>query len=95
MQALVLLLELLVDDAEVAAAIGRQMAARIDLLLAVAEAGAEDAGNALVPGQLTKGLGIGNADQLGGFRAIADVVPVAVDEQVWEGIRFSRAARCR
>ena len=58
------------------------MPAGIDLLLAVAEAGAEDAGDALVPGQLHEGLGIGNADQLGGLGAIADVVPVAVDEEI-------------
>src|SRR5215472_15781320 len=58
------------------------MPAGIDLLLAVAEAGAEDAGDALVPGQLDEGLGVGNADQLGGLRAIADIVLVAVDEEI-------------
>ena len=82
MQALVLLLELVVDDAQVAAAVRGQVPAGIDLLLAVAEAGAEDAGDALVPGQLHEGLGIGNADQLGGLGTVADVVLVAVDEQV-------------
>ena len=69
-------------DAQIAAAIRGQMAAGIDLLFAVAEAGAEHAGDALVPGQLHEGLGIGNADQLRGLGAVADVVLVAVDEEV-------------
>src|SRR5262249_55072160 len=81
-KALMGLLELLMDYAEVAAAVGGQMPARIDLLLAVAEAGAEDAGDALVPGKLHEGLGIGNADQLGGLGAVADIVLVAVDEEI-------------
>src|SRR5262249_60605184 len=70
------------DDGRVAAAVGGQRPAGIDLLLAVAEAGAEDAGDALVPGKLHEGLGIWDADQLGGLGAIADIVSVAVDEEI-------------
>src|SRR5690606_40045066 len=66
--------DLLVDDAQVAAAIRGQVPSRVDLLLAVPEAGAEDPRDALVPGQLHEGFRIGDADQLGGFRPVADVV---------------------
>ena len=82
MQALVLFLELFVDDAEVAAAIRAQMTARILALFAVPEAGAEDACDALVPGQLHEGLRVGQADQLRRFRAIADIVLAAIDEEI-------------
>ena len=69
-------------DPQIAAAIGSQVPARILPLLPVAEAGAEDARDALVPGQLHEGLGVGDADQLGCFRPVADVVGVAVGEEV-------------
>src|SRR5262249_37365682 len=69
-------------DTQVAAAIGGQVAAGVHFFLAIAEAGAEDAGDALVPGQLAEGLGIWNADQLGGLRAVADIVAVPIDKQV-------------
>ncbi len=69
-------------DAEIAAAVGCQVPAAVDVFLAVAETGAEDARDALVPGKLHEGLRIGNADQLGGFRPVADILAVAVDEEV-------------
>ena len=78
----VLGLELVVNDAQVAAAVRRQVPARVLALLAIAEAGAEDARHALVPRQLHEGLGIGDADQLRGFRPVADVVGMAVGEEV-------------
>src|SRR5581483_8421745 len=38
--------------------------------------------DALVPGQLHEGLGIGDADQLRGLRAVADIALVAVGVEV-------------
>src|SRR5438270_13145994 len=82
MQAVMRLLELLVDDAQVAPAVRCQMSAGIDPLLAIAEAGAEDPGHALVPGQLNEGFRVGDADQFRGLRTVADVIAVAVDEEI-------------
>ena len=78
----VLLLELGVVDAQIAAAVGRQMTAALVVLLAIAEAGAEHPRHPLVPGQLHERLGIGNADQLGGLGPVADVLSVAIREEV-------------
>ena len=58
------------------------MPAGILLLLAVAKTGAENPRHALVPRQLHEGLGIGNADQLRGLGAVADVVLVPIDVQI-------------
>src|SRR3990172_8405958 len=58
------------------------MPAALVVFLAIAEAGAEHARNALVPRQLNERLGIGNADQLGGLGAVADVLAVAIAEEV-------------
>ena len=78
----VLVLEFLHVDAQIAAAIGRQMAAGVDIFLAVTKAGAEYPSNPFVPGQLHKGLGIGNSDQLGRFGAVADIIAMTVDIEV-------------
>ncbi len=51
-------------------------------LLAVAEERAEDAGDALVPGQLAEGFGLGDADELGGLGAVAQVRAVSVGEEI-------------
>src|SRR5262245_22168365 len=58
------------------------MPAGIHLFLAVPEAGAEDARDALVPRQLYEGFRIRNPDQLRSLGTVADVVLVPVDEQV-------------
>ena len=78
----VILLELIVDAAQVAAAIGRQVGARILLLLAVAEQRAEHARHALVPGQLHEGLRLGHANELGRLGAVAQVLAAPIEEQV-------------
>ena len=52
------------------------------LLLAVAKAGAEHPCKPLVPGQLHEGLRIGNADQLRGLGAVADIIFVTIDVQI-------------
>ena len=81
-QTLVLLLEGVVENAQVAAAIRGQMAAGILPLLTIAKAGAENSGDALVPGKLTEGFRIGNAHQLRGLGSVTDVAAVAVQVQV-------------
>ena len=70
---------------EQAAAVRRQVGAGVDVLLAAAEQGAEHAGDLRVPRQLRERLGIGHADQLARLGAVADVVAMAVDEQVRRG----------
>ena len=84
-QAVEFFLELVVDDAQVAPAVGGQMSARILALLAVAEAGAENAGHALVPRQLAEGFRVGDPHQFRSLRAVADVVAVPVNEEVGGG----------
>ncbi len=81
----VVLLELLVDAAEIAAGVRREEGARLPALLAVAEQRAPEPRHALVPGELHEGLGLGNADQLGRFGAIAKIVAVPVEEEVHGG----------
>ena len=77
-----LLLELRLDALEVPATVGREEGGRLLPLLAVAEADAPDASGLRVPGKRHERLRLGNEDQLGGFRAVADVVRVAVGEEV-------------
>ena len=67
---------------EVAAAVGREERGRVLDVLAAAEQGAEDARDLGIPGQRHERLGLRDADELGGLRAVADVLAVAVDEQV-------------
>ena len=75
-------LELARDDAR----LPRQSEVRwppgIDILLPIAETGAEDARDSLVPGKLHECLRIGNADEFGRLRPVADILPVAIDEEV-------------
>ena len=85
MQAVVFVLEFVVDTAQVAAAIGGEEAAGIDGFLAIAETGAEHPRDPLVPGQLHEGLRIGDADQFRRFRPVADVIAVAVGIQIGGG----------
>ena len=66
-------------------AVGGEECARLDALLAVAEQRAPQPRHPLVPGQLHEGLRLGNADQLGGLRPVAEIVAAAVDEQIHGG----------
>jgi len=59
MQAVVGLFERLMNEAQVAAAVGSQVTAGILPLFAIAKAGTEDPRHALVPRQLHEGLGSG------------------------------------
>ena len=74
---------------EVAAAIGGQERARVLTLLAVSEALAPDARELLAvagrPWEHLEGLGLRDADELRGLGPVADVVPVAVGEEVRGG----------
>ena len=79
------LLELLVDAAEIAAGIGGQEGAGIDALLAVAEQRAPEPRHPFVPRELHEGLRLWDADQLGGLRPVAEIVAAPVDEQVHGG----------
>jgi len=67
---------------EVAPAIGAQEAARILRLFAVAEQGAEHASHLRLPRQLAEGFRIGDADEFAGFGSVAEVAPLAADEEV-------------
>ena len=78
----VLLLELLVDSAKVAARIGGQIGARLFALLAVAEQRAPHARHPLVPRELHEGLGLGNADQLRRLGPVAEILATPVQEEV-------------
>ena len=80
-----LLLELLVDAPQVAAAVRGQVAARVRLLLAVAEQGAEHPRGLGIPRQLAEGLHVRQPDELGGLWPVADVVAVPVDEEIGRG----------
>src|SRR4051794_11360192 len=82
---LVLALELRVNAAQVAATVRGEKSARIVRLLPVAKKRAEHARDALIPGQLTKSFGIGNADQLRCLGAVADVLAVAVEGEIGSG----------
>ena len=55
------------------------------LVFTAAEAGAPHARHLLVPGQHLEGVRLGDADQLPGLRAVADVLAVAVGEEVGGG----------
>ena len=74
--------ELLLDAAQVPAAVRREHLARPFAVLAVAEARAPDAGDPGIPRQHLERLRLRDPDELPGFGAVADVVPVAVDEEV-------------
>ena len=80
-----LLLELVVDAAKIAARIGGQERARILALLAVAEQRAPKPRHPLVPGELHEGLGLGDADQLGGLGPIAEIIAAPVEEEIHGG----------
>src|SRR5581483_3963652 len=81
----VVFLELLMDAAEIAAGVSGEEGARLLALLAVAEQGAPQPRNALVPRELHEGLGLGDADQLGSLGAITEIFATAVDEEVHGG----------
>ena len=74
--------ELGLDQLEVVAAVGREVGAAVLDVLAAAEAGAPDARDLGVPRQHLERLGLGQADELGGLGAVADVLAVPVDEEV-------------
>ena len=78
-------LELGLHALEVAAAVRGEEAARVLALLAVAEAGAPDARDRGVPRERLERLRLGDADELGGLRPVADVVAVPVGEEVRRG----------
>ena len=67
---------------EVAAAVGGEERGGILALLAVAEADAPDARHLRVPGKRLERVRLGHADELGRLGAVADVVAVAVGEEV-------------
>src|SRR6185369_9606864 len=83
------LLEIGLLPGEVPAAVGGEETAGVLALLAVAEALAPDSRELLAvagrPGEDGEGLGIGNADELCSLRPVADVVAVAVGEEVGRG----------
>ena len=81
----VLFLELIVDAAEIAACIGGQERAGFLALLAVPEQRAPEPRDPFVPGELHEGLRLGNADQLGSFRPVAEIVTAAVEEEIHGG----------
>src|SRR6185295_2594000 len=70
------------DAAQVATAVGREIAPGVVALLAVAEERAPHAGDALVPGKLHEGLGLGNANELGGLGTVAQIFAAAIEEEV-------------
>ena len=74
--------EFLMHPAQIAARIGSQIAARIFLLLAVAEQRAVETSDFWCPWQLHESLGLRNADQLRRFRTITQIVAGAVGKQV-------------
>jgi hypothetical protein len=75
-------LELRLQALEVPATVGREERGRILALLAVAEAAAPHARDLRVPRQRLERLGLGEPDELGCLGAVADVVAVAVGEEV-------------
>ena len=80
-----LLLEQVVDAAEIAARVRGQERAWLGALLAVSEQRAPHARHPLVPGELHEGVGLGDADQLGGLGPVAEILAAPVDEQVHGG----------
>ena len=81
-QPAVLGLELLMDATEVAAAVRGEERARVLALLPVAEQRAPQPRHPLVPGELAEGLRLRDAHQLLVLRAVAQVLAVAVEEEV-------------
>ena len=81
-QPVVLGLELLVDSAQVAAAVRSQERAGVLALLAVAEQRAPQPGHALVPGELAERFRLRYADELLVLRAVAEILAVPVEEEV-------------
>ena len=75
-------LEVGLDLLQVRAAVGGEEGARVLALLAVAEAGHPDARDAVVPRERHERLRLGDADELRGLGAVADVVAVPVGEEV-------------
>ena len=81
-QPVVIGLELVVDPAQVPAAVRGEERARFLALLAVAEQRAPQARHPLVPRELAEGLRLGDPDQLLVLRTVAEVLAVAVEEEV-------------
>ncbi len=77
--------ELRVDALEVAPAVRREERAAVDFLFPPAEQRAPHTGGLGIPRQDVEGLGFGDPDQLACFRPVADVIAVAVGEQVGGG----------
>ena len=75
-------LELLMEDAQIPAAIGGQVRPWVNSFLPIAETGAENASHALVPRQLTESFRVRDADKLHRFGAVADIVSITVNKQV-------------
>ena len=67
---------------EQAATVGGEVGAGVDVFLATAEQRAEDATDLGIPRQLRERLGVGQTHQLARLGAVADVLAMAVDEQV-------------
>ena len=88
-------LEVPVDPPQVAPAVRRQVGPAVDLFLLPAEQRAEDARGPLVPRKHFEGLGLGDAHQLTRLWPIADVIPLAVDEQVGRRAVDELKARAR
>ena len=78
-------LELLLDAAQVPAAVRGEHLARPFAVLAVAEARAPDSRHSGVPRQHLERLRLGDPDELPRLRAVADVVAVPVREEVRRG----------
>ncbi len=75
-------LELLLDAVQVPAGVRGEYFARPLAILPVAEARAPDPGDARIPGQHLERLRLRYPDELPSLRAVADVVAMAVDEEV-------------
>src|ERR1700678_3685285 len=82
MQAAMRLLKFLMDAPQVAAAIRSKKRAGLLRFLTVAETSAKDPADSFVPWQLDESFRIRNAHQLGSLGPIADVITMAVHEQV-------------
>src|SRR5580700_7160107 len=81
----VLLLEFRMGATQIATTIRSENSARFLRLLAISKQGAEDASDALVPGQLAERLGVGYADQLRRLGAITDVLVVSIEKKIGGG----------
>ncbi len=77
--------EVVVYPLQVPAAVGGEVCTAVDLFLSPPEERAEHPGRLAIPRQYTERLDVSKTDQLAGLRAVADVVPVPVDEQVRGG----------